>query len=176
MKRLWIILLLVTTLLCFAALLSAVLFPAGITQKKERVMQNQSTFLLNLLGLDIESFIEKTGKRPRCLADIVRVSPNSKNDATYFVISGRAKETLARFATATGDFKYEEHSDYILETNDNSEALIYEKMGVRGDDIVYYYKSGFGVWKLPQNEFKKCLKYGKFPPQINTPIGNRQEK
>jgi len=76
----------------------------------------------------------------------------------------RQKEAEIRFAASTNEFRYEDYSDYVLDTNQASEILIYEKPGVRNDNTVYYYKKGFGVWNLKRKEFEKRLKSGIFPP------------
>lgn len=148
-------------------LLSSSLFPAGGTPKKKRAMalRLHSASRLETLGSDIERYITETGERPERLNDILNNHSGTVDKASYFIIPGsRQKSAEARFAASTNDFRYEDYSDYLLVTNQTSEILIYEKPGIRNDDTVYYYKKGFGVWKLKRNEFEERLKSGSFPP------------
>lgn len=148
--------------------LSAFLFPSGGTLRMRRAtaLRISSGLLLSSLGSDIERYIECHQQRPKHLADIVRNCSNDADQAVYFIIPGRRREAEARFAASTNTFLYEDYSNYLLDTNQNSEILIYEKPGIRNDDIIYYYKKGFGVWKLKQEEFRKCLEIGKYPPPL----------
>lgn len=148
-------------------LLSASLFPPRGTPKQRRamVLRLNSAKRLEMLGSDIERYIGETGRRPERLNDIVNDQSDTVSPASYFMIPGsRQKEAEARFAASTNEFCYEDYSDYVLDTNQASELLIYEKPGIRNDNTVYYYKKGFGVWKLKRKEFEERLKSGKLPP------------
>ena len=157
----------VGSVLFFLLLLSASLFPPRGNPKQRRamVLRLNSARRLEILGSDIERYIGETGRRPERLNDIVNGQSGTVSPASYFMIPGsRQKEAEARFAASTNDFRYEDYSDYVLDTNQASELLIYEKPGIRNDNTVYYYKKGFGVWKLKRKEFEERLKSGKFPP------------
>lgn len=148
-------------------LVSAVLFPAGGTPKMKRAMAQRihSASRLKTLGADIERYIMETGKRPERLNDIIYNTSDAIQKASYFIIPGsRQKDAEARLAASTNEFQYEDYTDYILVTNQNWDLLIYEKPGIRNDKTVYYYKKGFGVWKLKRTEFEERLKSGNFPP------------
>lgn len=149
--------------------LSAVLFPSGGTLRTRRAiaLQISSGRLLASLGRDIECYMESNRQKPKHLADIVKKCSNGIDRTVYFIIPGHRRESEARFAASTNTFQYEDYSDYLLDTNQTSEILFYEKPGIRNDDTVYYYKKGFGVWKLKQEEFRKCLEAGKCPPAMN---------
>lgn len=148
-------------------LLSASLFPAGGTPQKKRAMalRLHSASRLKTLGSDIERYITETGRRPERLNDIANSHSDPIGKASYFMIPGsRQNDAEARFSASTNEFRYEDYSDYVLDTNQASEILIYEKPGIRNDNTVYYYKKGFGVWKLKRTEFEERLKSGNFPP------------
>ena len=148
-------------------LLSAFLFPAGGTSKKKRAMALRLHIAsrMETMGSDIERYITENGERPKRLNDIVNNHSGTVNKASYFIIPGsRQKDAETRFAASASEFYYEDYSDYVLDTNQTSEILIYEKPGIRNDNTVYYYKKGFGVWKLKRTEFEERLKSGNFPP------------
>jgi hypothetical protein len=144
-----------------AVLLFGSLCPAPRPTIKKALRAN-SVRRISELGSDVERHIRQNGQKPGKLSDIVNGVPNATDKETYFRIPGRVKNLQA--SAATNDFRYEDYSDYVLVTNQASELLIYEKPGIRNDNTVYYYKKGFGVWKLKRKEFEERLKSGKFPP------------
>ena len=144
-----------------AVLLFGSLCPAPRPTTK-KVLRANSVRRIAELGSDVERYIRQNEQKPGKLSDIVSGQPNATDKEMYFRVPGRVKSLQA--STAINDFRYEDYSDYILDTNQASELLIYEKPGVRNDNTVYYYKKGSGVWKLKRKEFEERLKSGKLPP------------